>query len=189
MPIIAIEGPDCCGKTSLLKELKKMLPHLKYVSGLPLPMQLVPLMPYVEQRQEALWRQLYDPFIVYAMDRSFCVTAEVYSKLYKRPLLFDPAPWRREHVVVYLDVPSDVLRLRRERRGDLFEPQLYERCRELYSEVLTEYITISVDGMLPTSELAEMTCSGLMVLGGVISTLMNPQSSKPAGHSKPFGTS
>jgi thymidylate kinase len=174
--ILAIEGPDCCGKSTLVELLKPHFPRAVFCGGLPLPSPLMPVMSYVEVRQEALWRQLYDPQKLYIADRSFTVSAQVYSRYFKRPLLFDPTPWIREQFIVYINVPTRVLESRMRERGDehVAVESSYE-LRSLYFDVLMDYTRVIVDGnQLQNHLLEEVLClisSSGIVPGGVQTTL------------------
>lgn len=138
MAILALEGPDRCGKSTLFAQLKSVF-DATFVAGQPHAEKLLHVMPYVEVWQESLWSCFYDPAKLYVVDRSFTVTPEVYSRLYRRPLLIDPEKWRSEQFVVYFEVPAVELQRRAVRDGDPFDPALYVECKQLYLSVLDKY--------------------------------------------------
>lgn len=101
--ILAIEGPDKSGKTTLWNALKGRLPGNPWFVG-----QLPPadgFWPEAELRQEALWSYLHDPAKLYVCDRFFAVSSPVYDRLFKRRTLIAPELWRPRVLVAYVDVP------------------------------------------------------------------------------------
>lgn len=135
--IVALEGPDLSGKTTVFRRL--LVPGAVLFPGLPMDPELLPHMAAVERRQEAVWRALYDPARLYVCDRHFAVTATVYSKLYgrERP---DYSRWYPELRVLYLDAPLELLLARHAERGDLIaRPETYAGVLELYNEVLVRF--------------------------------------------------
>ena len=150
--IVALEGPDLCGKTSVFQHL--IVPGAAMCPGLPMDSELMPHMAAVERRQEAVWRALYDPARLYICDRHFVVTSLVYSKLYGRPVP-DYSRWIPELRVLYFDAPLSVLLDRHAERGDrIAQPEHFGRVLELYDEVLRGFECVArLDATLSVHEL------------------------------------
>lgn len=143
--ILAIEGPDCSGKTTLFKALKWM-PSYVFVPSLPFDSELKPVMHIVEKRQAAVWKYLYNKRVSYICDRHFSVSSVVYDILYNRPV-FDASEWEPEVRVIYLSVPLEELQKRYSIRGDKhFKADRYEKCLEIYKDVLKGFRHTVIDG-------------------------------------------
>lgn len=148
--IYAIEGPDCCGKSTAVAMLADLLPpRVKIVPAMPTTEKLWACIEDVEQRQEALWRALYDPGTTYVCDRHVVVSSSAYGRLYNRDTWVDPRPWYKEITPVVIDVPMEELKRRyAERRDKFFDEANYTRLRDMYEQVLAEYPkVIRVDGI------------------------------------------
>jgi len=157
MPIVALEGPDRCGKSSMLAQLAGRVygtvicPGLKYMEDLLAP----DIAPKVEARQAELWSQLYMPGRAYLLDRSFTCTPEVYSLLKNRPLLVDPEPWRKCQLIVYMEVPLEELQRRHKEAPDKFNPEGYRSLLECYEHVLPRYKVLRITPQWSTQKLAQ----------------------------------
>lgn len=145
MPIVALEGPDRCGKTTMLKNLTEHIHAARMCPGLPYMENLLDRASMVEARQEGLWRQLYVATQRYVLDRSFTLTPEVYSKLKSRPLLLDPVPWRAEQLIIYIEVPLDELLARHRAAPDKFNVDEYEALLAAYESVLPSYDVLRIN--------------------------------------------
>jgi thymidylate kinase len=158
--IVALEGPDCCGKTTLFRALAGRLPEAVFVPSLPQSKELFAVMPAVEARQLALWDCLYDPSKLYVCDRHVAVSALVYDALFCRQAPPIADQWFREVRPVYLGVPLDELERRFAGRGDEYvDASMLARTLLLYSEVLKKFRCLRLDGTLPTSMLADLLCA------------------------------
>lgn len=145
--IIALEGPDRCGKTTLFLALQGRL-KAKFVPGLPLHRSLMPVMSHVERRQDALWRMLYEPSRLYVTDRHLSVSSLVYSELYNRDPV-DVRFWYDKVQVLYLDVPTKELERRHKLTGDaLFDFANYERVKRCYMKALQNFDHAMLDGTM-----------------------------------------
>jgi len=145
--IIALEGPDRCGKTTLFNALKKELRDTAFVPSLPYGKELLPVMQYMEARAEALWRALYDPSRVYVCDRCFAFSNVVYGALYGREQLCDVSGWLPELRILYIDVPLKELERRYAEVGDdMFDAARYKDVLNLYEKFLPEYEHVRLDG-------------------------------------------
>lgn len=114
--IFALEGPDCSGKTSTFECLR--VRDAVMVPSSSIAPQLMPVMSWVEERNEALWRALHDPRRLYICDRHVAVSSRVYSRVFDRALLVDWRWWSPLIHVVYFRTPLDVLVERLRSRGD-----------------------------------------------------------------------
>lgn len=143
--IVAIEGPDCSGKTTLFNALVGKVAAC-FVPGLPLDPRLLPVMDAVEERQIALWGALYDPAQLYICDRSVFVSGVVYAKLYNRPVP-DVSAWISRVRVLYMCTLPQVLMERYKERGDsLFDAANFDRIRKLYNDTISQFEQVSSDG-------------------------------------------
>lgn len=106
--LIAIEGCDRAGKTTLYEQLKPLLPFATFVPGVPTPVAAKPLMRHFEEFSVAMWSALYDPKAVYVADRCPFVDNVVYAHVYNRPPVSYPE-WDSELRVLHLDPPSEVI--------------------------------------------------------------------------------
>ncbi len=161
--LIGIEGPDRAGKTSLLLPLAHAL-NAKPITRLPTCKASVKAWPYVEPIYLHLLEQMMNPYTDYVTDRSMTVSAQVYSAVFDRPLLFDPTPWFEREVIVYVKTPIDVLRSRwadEANAGDVFPVEMYERVIEEYARVLANYKTIVIDGTASTEHNVKVLCRKL----------------------------
>lgn len=152
--ILALEGPDRCGKSTAFAGLYRYRPELgRYVPALPLHPSLMPHMEYVEERQAHVWDALYDESTLYVCDRHFSVSGQVYARMYGRSLRFDPARWAPHVHVAYFYVPVDELRRRYEADKDaLFDSTRYEECQELYKSVLEQFKCTVVHADVPLED-------------------------------------
>lgn len=140
--ILALEGPDCCGKTTVYEELErrwKGQPDWCFVPRLPNSKALMAVMPEVELRQAALWCALHDPRRLYVCDRHVCVSAPVYDAVYGRPCHVDGM--LVEHIrAVYFEVPgAELLRRYKQRGDDLFDAENYGKLKREYERVLPRF--------------------------------------------------
>lgn len=140
MPIVAIEGPNLSGKSTMVHELLKLYPKFVFVPGLPLRTELLPVMAAAEERSLALWEALYDPRHVYLCDRHPAVSEAVYSQLnHRKSARIDPE-WRNRIFLVYLRPSLAELNRRLLARGDAFAtPSRLQRELDLYDEVSSDF--------------------------------------------------
>jgi len=122
--IIAIEGADGVGKSTLWERLYDMLPRkiparfrrVRFVSYPPLG-SLWQMIEHVEAREAAVFDQLYDPGALYLMDRFFAVSGPVYATAFQRTIP-DYRKWLPELVTIHLSCPLSELQKRIAARGD-----------------------------------------------------------------------
>lgn len=124
--IIALEGPDKCGKTTLARWAN--LFDVKVVSYRPIGPRLFSCLPELERRNVETWEMFYDEGTVYVADRLDVVSGLVYGRVYGRPLLeFDFEWWFKRVFVVYVRVDVQELKRRLTKDGDeLFDEKNYE---------------------------------------------------------------
>lgn len=148
MPIIALEGPDCCGKTTLWNALQGRI-EATFMPRLPVTPDLMPHMGILQRREVMLWTAMYDPKRWYVCDRHFAVTAPIYDQLYNRESE-DYSMWRSELRVVYLHVPTDELKRRYEARKDeCFNAKNYDKLCVAYLTNLKKYKSVVLNGTMP----------------------------------------
>lgn len=141
--ILALEGPDRAGKTSVFDALKGCVDAV-YVPSLSLP-DGVPAGLLVSKLAE-LWEQLYDDSRLYVCDRSLFVSGPVYAALSGSEFPYDWWKWKYRVRVVYIDAPDAVLEARCVATGEPFDAARLHRLRECYAEVLKEYKCLRLDG-------------------------------------------
>jgi thymidylate kinase len=139
--IYALEGPDCCGKSTVVEMLRNLLPaKVKIVPTMPMSGKIWSVIEDVEQRQEALWWYLHDDSATYVCDRHVVISSAVYGRLYNRPTWVDTARWRSKIAPIYLAVPlSELKRRYRARKDSYFDDSNYSKLMELYASVLNEF--------------------------------------------------
>lgn len=154
--IFALEGPDCCGKSTLLAALQKRAPHLRFVPSMRTPKELMPAMSQVEFRQHELWKHLYDPAEKYVCDRFVATSAWVYDRLFGRPNLVPLSAWTDELVMLYIDVPKhELLRRYRARGDDLTSETQISEMLVLYASLSEAVRTLKLVGTKSPQDLAE----------------------------------
>lgn len=146
MPIVAIEGPDKCGKSTLFQALKQL--------EWPVPPQFIETPSYGKERMHVaaelslreleMWETFYRPDTLYVCNRHVLVTERVYSWLYNRKVL--RSSWLQEEVLVaYLDVPVEELQRRHSLcREEIQDPSKYETVRHIYHRVLERFAHVLV---------------------------------------------
>lgn len=140
--LVAIEGCDRAGKTTLFEQLRPLLPFATFVPSTPCDPRLKPVMREVEIREVRLWESLYDASRVYIADRCPFVDNVVYATVYDRGPVSYPE-WRNELRVLYLRPTVEELQ---SRGGDPWDPD-YSREREIYDDVirpLQHHVTVGV---------------------------------------------
>jgi len=144
--IVACEGCDCSGKTTLWRELCERLPwaaHVKYRSprGADFHQQAVAGNMCFE-----LWKCLYDPDKLYVCDRFGPVTSAVYDSVFDRePSCEQRGFWDKDLLVLFLD-PGDeeLLRRRRARGAEEFDDEALLRVAERYRQVIRDFDHVQV---------------------------------------------
>jgi thymidylate kinase len=136
--LVAIEGPDCCGKTTLFNSLLKRgkLPGAHFVpkrAGCDDPQ----LRSVVDKHCSELWATLYCTDKLYVCDRFHAVSDRVYAAYYMRET--EPLWAPVDMLVVYLDVPATELKARAHGTEDVSMD--FVRLRGLYSSVLKHFST------------------------------------------------
>lgn len=144
--IIAIEGPDRSGKSTLFEQLRRSLQWARFVPSLPMSPALFKHIAEVEARQACLWEALYDSRQCYICDRSLFVTGLVYDRIYGRPSM-DIELWRPQIRVLYVEVPVEELQRRHAATGDpLFEADRYAEVIGVYNEIIQGFVHARIDG-------------------------------------------
>jgi thymidylate kinase len=157
--IIALEGPDKSGKTTVFHCLQAMRLRAKFVPSVPIHPDLMPVMHHVERRQADLWSLLYDKSKMYVADRHFAVSAPIYDAIFNRPVL-NVSSWIKELFVVYFDVPIPILEQRYRSVGDaLFDAKHYAIAKRLYETAIRQFRYVKLDGTRKPELLAdEVAC-------------------------------
>lgn len=152
--IIALEGPNRSGKSTVFRYLQSTFAGVRYVGRVPTPVTLLKHMEYVEQMQEGLFRELYQANETYVTDRNFCVSSLVYSEYGSRPSLIDVNSWLSHLRVIYIDVPVSVLQ---QRNNESTQPDLqvdFVRLKRIYENVISLFHHVRVDGNRGIGEVA-----------------------------------
>lgn len=134
--IVCLEGPDKCGKSTLLEVLRSYLLSATFVpakSVRGLPMQ------HAERLIAEFWRDMYDSSKLYVVDRSFTLTPTVYSRLHKRPLFVDRQLLRSEQLVFITLPPAEEWVRRGRDNHSITSVAQYEECVRLYREEAPSY--------------------------------------------------
>lgn len=129
--ILAIEGPDRVGKTTVFEELRLRMRGPVFVPNVPFDARLMPVIDLLQDRTIALWEALYDRTRFYVCDRVPFVGNIVYAHVYGRRVPSYPK-WEAEIRVVYLRATSEVLRTR---PADPL-PQNYDKVVAIYDQVI-----------------------------------------------------
>lgn len=156
--IIAIEGPDRSGKSTLAQLLAHRLKEtpVKCILSWGLPKELVPVLSHFEQKQEQLWWELYNPRQLYVCDRHVAVSAPIYDRLFERQCLVDWKRWTMQIHVLYVEVPiAELERRHRATNEQNFPIEHYKQVRELYAEHLLHFRVTYLDGTSPPNVLAD----------------------------------
>lgn len=155
--IVAIEGPDCAGKSSLFGALKGRIAATFFRYPAVSRDDFTERITELEERDLYFWEQLYDPGRLYISDRFTAVSSMAYARMYGRRSV-DCKPWVPELRVLYLRVPAVVLQARLARRGDAIQrPDLCSDAVASYNVVVQEFQHATLDGTLPTEVLAEQS--------------------------------
>jgi thymidylate kinase len=152
MPIVALEGPDRAGKTTLFNALRGRVDAV-FVPSFPSSKELLPLMPLVDSRQIMLWEALYDPSKFYICDRTPFVSGPVYDKLYGRRSVISMKLLSELHVF-YLRLSAEEL-CRRNREDALFDNANYDRVVAFYDEEVERHRHTILDATRTTEELVQ----------------------------------
>jgi thymidylate kinase len=157
--IVAIEGADCSGKTTMFHALYGLLPEgTVYV-----PRRKVNNLNEVQELSLSaahLWAYLYDPDKLYLCDRFFAVSGPVYDRVYGREGTPDFSEWHKYVRVVFMDPAVSELYQRYQHRGDdLFSAKLYDRVLTAYHEHVRRFVHTRVDGCTPPSEVLRCVIS------------------------------
>jgi hypothetical protein len=154
--LVAIEGPDRAGKTTLFQELRKLVGAVRsdivFVPALPMEASLLANMAAVERRTEYLWRQLYDPGLTYICDRHVSISAWVYDRLYGREQL-DVSYWYSKVRMLYVYTSTDIMR---GRPDELFDAKRYDAVIGLYRQAMDVFESVCIHGEEPERVLQAM---------------------------------
>lgn len=135
--ILAIEGPDASGKSTMLEALRPKLPAAVFVPSISLPKCLYPFAPEVAKMQAQLWNILYDPTKLYICARWLTISCPVYDDLLNRTADYDFPNWPT--IVIYLRPTEEVLRRQALFRGDTPERWTYEQIVTAYDRAVKKY--------------------------------------------------
>lgn len=134
--LLAIEGPDYCGKTTLFAALMRetWVGKPRMIKQPDMSTRLFEHVDELERRELPLWAAI-DRAIV---DRFTVISNQVYGRLYGRPLL-DPKLWHSRVVFMYLRQPLEVL-IERSVRGDKLLRAKLERVSEAYDAAFEDWL-------------------------------------------------
>lgn len=115
--IIALEGPDCCGKTTLFNALQGRI-RAVFVPKVFTSPGIFAAMSDVSHRDLDFWEHLYDSNRLYICDRHASVSGPVYNML-RGDRSIDVSLWTRRVVPIVLNPGrEELLRRFRARRDD-----------------------------------------------------------------------
>lgn len=150
--ILALEGPDRAGKTSVFEALKCRVDAV-FVPSLSLPDGVPPGL--LTSRLAVLWEAMYDPNRLYICDRCLFVSGPVYAALYDEEYTYDWKIWSDHVRVAYIDAPDSVLEARCVATGEPFDRVRLSYVRQYYASVLGKFKHRKLDGTRSTDELVE----------------------------------
>jgi thymidylate kinase len=150
--MFSIEGPDRCGKSTLIQELRRIYADTAiYVPSIPVARELIPYMGYVEERQLQLWEALCDLYRTYITDRNIFVSSYVYGRMHNRKTLLR-TPLADRMRCFYIDVNVELLH----HRDPTVPLRTLAAVKNLYADAFHYYsIPCTVlDGTKPARTLA-----------------------------------
>lgn len=151
--IIAIEGPDCSGKTTLFNAVLGKLENAVYVPSLGMNMTLRQHASMVSRRDLLWWEALYDQDKLYVCDRHPAVSGPVYDAL-RGSLPASVDAWYSEVAVFHMKLPTRELEKRLKSRGDdWFKTDQVVRVAALYSGFVKNFDKlVTLNAALPTDK-------------------------------------
>lgn len=149
--ILAIEGPDRAGKTTLFRALQPLLPDARFV---PLPSFSISSADDLTRHNLAIWSAVHEDSRLYVCDRSSFVSSQVYERL-RGTVPPDVSAWRDRVAVVYLAASYGELLCRHRATEDYVGMVDAPRVLELYEAELPKWRCLRLDATRPTGILAE----------------------------------
>lgn len=145
--IIAFEGPDGAGKTTLFNLARNQFLGI-YVPKRVFPAHLEPFLEELDQFTLPLWRALRDTKMRVFTDRCMWVSSPVYSNMYDRPMHdLCTEEFIRDLFVVYVRVPAEELVARNaQTEREVLTLESANRLLSLYDEHIQQFRHIVVDG-------------------------------------------
>lgn len=156
--ILAIEGPDASGKSTLYDALQLQCPKWTFIPRKPATKELLQVMHLWEEQQVLLWSALYNPQLTYVCDRFVMVSGPVYAGLRGQKFALQEHFLREFVHVMYIQLSLDELMKRHALRGDkLFDAKNYAQVLDNYESVVATFgkRVCRLDGELPARELAK----------------------------------
>lgn len=141
MPIVAIEGPDKCGKSTLFAKLQNCgaFPGAKFIDAPSFKREQMCIAHILAARDLQMWELFHDPRQLYVCNRHTITSDAVYSALYCRPGL-RPSPLEADIGVLYIDVRTEELQRRHsECKEEVQNPKHYALVKQLYEGVLQRF--------------------------------------------------
>lgn len=155
--LVAVEGPDCAGKTTLWNKLRERI-HAHFVPSLSPSLALMSFAPELELRDLAFWKAVYCENALYVCDRHVSVSSQVYAALYNRKAP-DIGAWRSQAHVLYLRPSIDIL-LSRMADERIAKPCDVARTVALYDAVTRQFhCEVATDGEEAIEAFARLTGS------------------------------
>lgn len=136
--IIAIEGCDGAGKTTVVTHLSRLLPSAMIIQFRQTPPMYLKAVDVLEPFFFSLFEQMYNPYTVYVCDRFFSVSSRVYAEINKMPFTLDGLDtWVMPELhVILLDTQPKLLLERFEQEEDRPVDEAYfQNLRTLYFKV------------------------------------------------------
>lgn len=154
--IVAVEGPDCSGKTTLWEALQGKVEAI-FVKRPPLTPEQMSRARELELEDLELWEREHDPSGLYIADRHTAVSALAYGALYGREPL-DTSSWVPRLRVVYLRPTAAQLRARLLERGDsIADPERAAELLAAYDAAVKGFQCLCFAGGWPIEALVEVS--------------------------------
>lgn len=141
--IIAIEGPDGSGKSTVVTHLDRLFRGAQVIQFRSTPREYIDCIQVLEPFVFSLFEQMYDPAKVYICDRFFSVSSRVYARMRNEVSEFERLAldaWALPELhVIYLDQRVEVMLSRLAQRDRPYDGGAYARqLRECYKAILKE---------------------------------------------------
>jgi len=147
--IIAIEGPDGSGKSTVVTHLDRLFRGAQVIQFRETPKEYIQHINILEPFMFQLFAQMYDTAKVYICDRFFSVSSRVYARIRDEKSVFDEInldAWAMTELhVIYLDQRVEAIWERENRPSSINDDRgnWDRQLRATYKEIAKELITAS----------------------------------------------
>ena len=137
--IIAIEGADGSGKSTVFNQLNRIFHGAEFIQFRGTPKEYIDNIDVLEPLMFSLFEQMYDPAKVYICDRFFGVSSRVYARMRMSisPLERDGLDaWTMPEMhVICLDQRVESMWIRRLSQDENYDRQLRETYKAIMKEI------------------------------------------------------